>query len=265
LRPISAMSLAPAVAPVVRSVVIAVLVLAGSVSANALTWGPSERYVYAHASILPYHPHPGQTEVPTQDPQTTTFATDEAGHFTATAAASRRSLFDDEWGDSYYYWRNSTSITQVSTIGTNAVEASLSGHAGGSGDIGAPSAYSDGYLSITFSTNHAMGYAISGSFSTEFFWFSSAGASLVGSQGSVLDLSLSGFETGVIASDGILPADTYTFTAFLFLRCECGESGLTYPDLGSLSLSLVLAPIPEPSTLALMGLGLAGLAVRRRK
>ena len=249
-----------------RSLVLAALVLAvpGS-AAQALTWGPFERYVYAHADVWPYTPWPGQTEVPVQSPQTVEFSTGEAGLFNAQAIASREVLYDPEWGESASStWSNRASISQSSTIGANTVASYSEGRVRGTGDIGAPLAEGDSYLSITFTTDHAMNYAIAGSYELYGWSFlASAGVSLVGSSGTIFDFPVANYDDGSMLAGGSLPADTYTLVAFLSLRCGCEEFGMTEADEGFLEFTFSLTAIPEPSTALLLGVGLLALARRR--
>ena len=156
----------------------------------------------------------------------------------------------------------------------------LTGHAASSGvSTGSSSSFGSSTLSGSFtltpanSLNTEYAYQLSASGSASQTWENdaSAGFSIAGvgsNSATVNDFFLSDTQTFSMTGSGLLLPGTFAFSAFA-TQNNFENGPFTGVTSSSVNFSLLLIPVPEPGTLAALGLGMLGFAsygwLRRRR
>lgn len=154
-----------------------------------------------------------------------------------------------------------SSASQLSELGSEAI--SISGDVRGFSEGGGPHGSSS--LIASFVAQHPLVFTATGS-----YWGSSvyratvafevallgSGGEIFGTSDSVSSTQVDDYISGLIDESGVLPAGEYTLEVRLY------GSGSIFG--GGSELALTFAPIPEPGSLALLGLGFVVVGLRRQ-
>jgi hypothetical protein len=224
--------------------------LLAPVAAGALTWGPTERFVHAHTS--------GNSEGDSGPPVDDFASTTDLGSFSQGARASNSGF---EHGEPFVVTAQAQhSSTLGGDFATFALEASVYGF------FSDPRGLAESVLSASFTLETPSRFSLAGDYELECCrnprLENDLALLLDGPSGSIVEMRRSSTTaSGSFEYGGLLAAGSYTLFA------SVGASIQNHPDdwpaEANLDGSFRLRPIPEPTALAMLAMGVAGLGARR--